>query len=306
MDRRDFMLAASGFLATSAVAANAKRLAPTQPKWGIQLFTVLAQLEQDFEGTIKKVAKIGYQEVETIGAFGRNPAHLRQMLDTYGLTSPSQHIASDQLYASFSAWARREMTMEGIHQAYVAGLNLETALPVVENAIKQAHVLGQKNIVWPILFDEQLASREILDSYLKLFNKAGELCRREGVTFTYHNHDREFSKLGNEVIYDIILKQTDPAAVAMEMDFYWVRKGGADPFAYLASYPGRFTMAHVKDMAADGDFAVVGKGVLPIAKLIGKAKQAGIKHFFVEFDRSSDPILSVTESFAFLKTMPRR
>jgi sugar phosphate isomerase/epimerase len=80
------------------------------------------------------------------------------------------------------------------------------------------------------------------------FNKIGDLCKKSGLTFGYHNHNLEFRKIGEVVPYDLLLKETDPALVSMEMDIGWVVAGGADPVAYLTKYPARYSAVHIKDL----------------------------------------------------------
>ncbi|CAN5153690.1 sugar phosphate isomerase/epimerase [soil metagenome] len=291
-------------LSACATAGSRAVAAPPRP-WGVQLFTVLPLIEKDIEGTLKAVATLGYKEVETIGSFGRDPAYVRSLLDRFGLVSPSQHIASDFLYLSFSQWSRREITTEQNRANYVATLQPENVERLVEGAIAQAKVLGQHYVVWPILMAPHLETRELVDRFTAAFNRGGEMCAKEGLNFAYHNHALEFAKLGNDVIYDVILKQTDPKLVKLELDFYWVSKAGADPLTYLAANKGRYRMAHVKDMTAAGDFAVVGGGIIDLPKLINAARVAGVEHFYVEYDRSVDPMREISESITYLSALPR-
>jgi sugar phosphate isomerase/epimerase len=300
MDRRSALAGMAGMAAGLSLSGAGRAITGRRRRWGVQLFTVLEPLERDFPGTLREIAAMGYREVETIGCFGRDPAYVRDLLDRFGLVSPSQHIASNDIYAHFAAWARRELTREQIGAIYVEAFQIDKAMALVEGAIRQAKILGQRYVVWPILFEAQLADRDTISRYTQLFNRAGELCRAADLIFCFHNHDREFRKIGNDVIYDIILAETDPAFVAMEMDFYWVSKANVDPASYLKRYANRFRMVHVKDMAADGGFAVVGSGTLPIVKLIAMARDLGIEHFFVEYDRSDNPMDDVRRSIGFL------
>lgn len=300
MDRRTF----GKLLAATAVSVpGLVQSAPRPQPWGVQLFTVLEPLEHDFDGALKEVAAIGYKEVETIGSFGRDPAAVRAAFEKYGLKSPSQHLAPPSLYAAFSAWARRETTTEGVRAAYSAAFTPQTVMPLVEQATISAKALGQTYVIWPILLEAHLADRATLDTFIGLFNQAGALCQREGLVFAFHNHDREFRTFGNDVILDLILKGTDPALVKFELDFYWASKAGVDPVAYFTRYAGRFRACHVKDMKPDRDFAAVGEGVLPIATFIGAARRSGVEHFYVEYDRSSDPLLEIRKSYGYLQRL---
>src|SRR3989442_1446589 len=117
--------------------------------------------------------------------------------------------------------------------------------------------------------------------------------------------DFELARLGGRVPYDVLLAETDPKLVALELDLYWITKGGGKPLAYFARYPGRFHMVHVKDMdktRARG-FADVGRGVIDFKKIFARSAQAGIKHYFVEHDQPADPFASIEASFNYLKRL---
>lgn len=302
MHRRAFLTTSATLLAAGCAPALTTPPAPTR-KWGLQLFTVVAPLESDFEGTLRKVSELGYKEVETIGSFGRDPAYLRAQLDRFGLISPSQHIAPDKLYASFGAWSRKQITTEQNTANYEAQLAPENVISAVRDGIAKAQVLGQTYVTWPILMDKMLATLELVDTYIKLFNEAGRICREEGVKFGFHHHAREFKVLGPQIIYDRILERTDPTLVHMEMDFYWITKAGKDATTYLSNNAGRFYAAHVKDMDAQGGFQAAGSGTMDLPRLITAARGAGVKHFFVEIDRSNDPMKAAVDSIGYLKSI---
>ncbi|MEO7120161.1 MAG: sugar phosphate isomerase/epimerase, partial [Ginsengibacter sp.] len=115
------------------------------------------------------------------------------------------------------------------------------------------------------------------------FNKAGEACKKANITFGYHNHDSEFDKDNGKVLYDVLLENTNPEYVKMEMDLGWVIVTGNDPLAYFAKYPGRFPLWHLKDMDLKAKHSVeFGKGSLDVKKMLENAKKAGMKYFFVE------------------------
>ncbi|QGP78047.1 sugar phosphate isomerase/epimerase family protein [Sphingobium sp. CAP-1] len=303
MKRRDFLVGTIA-MATAGCATAPHAGGMRKRDWGVQLFTVGTLLEQDFEGTLRQVAALGYKEVETVGSFGRDPAWLRAQLDRFGLTSPSQHIASDAVYASFGAWTRKEISTEQNRENYERAFQPDKALALVEDGIGKAKLLGQRYVTWPILMPRMLADRAILDRYIGIFNQAGRMCRDAGLTFAFHNHHREFQRLGSDMIYDLILKGTDPDLVKMELDFYWVTKAGHDPIPYFQNNPGRYFGCHVKDVDAAGEFAVVGTGRLDLPRLIGAARKAGVEHFFVEYDRSDDPMGAIRDSMAYLKRLP--
>ena len=134
----------------------------------------------------------------------------------------------------------------------------------------------------------------------------GEQARAAGIRFAYHNHDFEFARLeGRWLPYDALLERCDPRHVAFEMDLYWITKGGQDPLAYFARWPGRFPMVHVKDSMGppDNKMADVGAGKIDWKRIFSKEQQAGIKHFFVEHDQPADAFASIRASCEYLKRL---
>lgn len=273
MDRRSF-LAGSGVLAASHAFGAAAEAGPFTP--GLQLFTVRAHLEQDFEGTLRAVADIGYREVETIGAFGRDPAWVRDVLGECGLVTPSQHLMSGEL-------------------------SIDRIDSNIGQAVARASVLGQRYIVWPVIGPEQMATRQLTLDFARAMNRAGEICAKAGLVFCFHNHAAEMKRAGGFVPYDLILENTDPAAVKLQIDFYWAHKAKADIAGYFAKWPGRFVQSHLKDATADGDFTTLGAGVLDFPALLAQARKAGIRHQYVEIDSSADPMRAIRESFFHLE-----
>src|SRR5213083_2954245 len=123
--------------------------------------------------------------------------------------------------------------------------------------------------------------------------------------FAYHNHDFEFAPLDGKLPYDVLLAETDPTLVQLEVDLYWITKGGQDPLAYFARWPGRFPMVHVKDSAGPPDHRMmaVGAGKIDFQKIFAQSDQAGIKHYFVEHDDAADAFASIRASCEYLKRL---
>ena len=151
-----------------------------------------------------------------------------------------------------------------------------------------------------------MEERRTADGYKRvaeLFNRAGAEARKAGLRFAYHNHDFEFAAVDDRIPYDVLLAETDPAAVEFEMDLYWVTHGGGDPLAYFARHPGRFPLVHVKDMDAARGMVDVGKGVIGWKQIFARRDQAGIRHYFVEHDQPPDPFASIRASYEYLKRL---
>jgi sugar phosphate isomerase/epimerase len=273
-DRRSFLQLLGG----AAVAAGLPRL-PRLPaarikRVGLQLYTVRHEMERDVEGTIARVAATGYKEVEFAGYFKKTPAEVRALLDRHGLTAPSAHIGS----IAPDAW---------------------------REGLDAAHTIGHSYVVVPWI---PVEARTGVDGYKKIaadFNRAAEQAHAAGLQFAYHNHDFEFAPVEGKLPYDILLAETDPKLVQMEMDLYWITKGGQDPLAYFARWPGRFPMVHVKDSLGppDNTMADVGAGKIDWKRIFAKEQQAGIKHFFVEHDQPADAFASIRASCEYLRRL---
>ena len=304
MTRRDFLSAAALVtacgLSPAAVYAGAADGSPPQRRLGFQLYTVMPALSRDFEGTIKAIAEIGYKEVETIGSFGRDPAQLKALFDKYGLSSPSQHMVSNELYRTFDLWVKREISIEERNKAFLHAFDLDRIEETIPAAISSAQAMGQRYVIWQAVFENQIATPADTDRLIRAFNRAGDLCAAAGLVFAFHNHAIELKKTDGKSVYDRILSETDPAKVKLQVDFYWMKKAEADWAAYLANNPGRYKLCHLKDMDQRGNIIAPGSGTLVTKQLIELAAAAGIEHFIVENDSSAIPFSAERHAFSYM------
>jgi sugar phosphate isomerase/epimerase len=144
------------------------------------------------------------------------------------------------------------------------------------------------------------------DGYKKVadeFNRAGQLAAKNGIKVGFHNHSDDLAPLGSTTGFDILLTECDPRVTSMQMDIFWLVKGGKDPLAYIDRYPGRFYSVHVKDMAASGTMVDAGAGTLPFGKIFAQSKKAGLQHYFVEHDDPADAMASIAASFKNLTAL---
>jgi sugar phosphate isomerase/epimerase len=241
---------------------------------GVQLYTVREEMKKDFEGTLEKIAALGYKEVEFAGYYDRTPDQIRAVLERNQLAAPATHIPIEQL---------------------------RNNLP---KTIATAKTIGHQYIICPWLDDVE---RIFLDDYRKhaaLFNRVGAACRKAGIQFAYHNHEFEFESFDGQMPYDLLLKECDAELVKMELDLYWIARGGQDALAYFDNHPGRFPLVHVKDLERGGIRAVeVGQGSLGFGAIFAQSEKAGIKHYFVEQDQPTDAIASIGKSIEYLKNL---
>lgn len=276
MTRRDFLktsagAALGGLLAGKFEAQAAWASNQSLQKIGVQLYSVRDLMKADFAGTLQKVATIGYKEVEFAGYYDNKPEEVKKLLDRLGLKAPAAHVGIDNLRGD-----------------------------KLEATIATAKTIGHEYLVCPWLAPTE-RSWEDYKKHAALFNKVGEACRKAGIQFAYHNHDFEFEAQDGKLPYDLLLAETDPKLVQMELDLFWIRKGRQDALAYFEKHPGRFPLCHVKDMSEDEKMADVGAGKIDFAAIFAHSKKAGLKHYFVEHDNPPDPLQSITASYQYLK-----
>ena len=282
--RRDFIKMAGMAAAGVAFAPSCAFAAPAKIV-GLQLYTLREQLPSDVKGTIAKVAKAGYKEVETYGYslknkfWGLDPKAFKALLDENGLVAPSGHYGMD---------------------TFIKDGNQEE----LKTYIDAAKEIGSTYIVAPYLGD---ALRQNEDDWKRVstrLNEAAELCKTSGLKFGYHNHDFEFKKYGETTGYEIMLKETDPNLVQFELDLYWVVRSGNDPAKLFTDFPGRFPMWHVKDMdkVDNTKNTEIGTGAINFKNIYKHAKLAGLQHLIMEQENfSMDPYQSITESANYIK-----
>jgi sugar phosphate isomerase/epimerase len=272
MDRRSFLGAITAATLVSTrigwAASDNRKL----DKIGVQLYSVRDLMKKDFEGTLAKVAAIGYREVEFAGFFDHSPQQVRTMLDRNGLTGVSGHV------------------------------DFKTIAGDLPKTLETAHTVGQSYLVCPFI-DESMRTPDGWKRVTDTFNRTGEECRKSGMQFAYHNHDWEFKPENGQMPYELLLNNTDPNLVKMEMDLFWTVKGKQDPLAYFNRFPGRFCLVHVKDMKKNGEMTEVGNGSIDFKKIFGESDKAGIQHYFVEHDEPKDPLQSIKMSYQYLSKL---
>ena len=293
MNRRTFLQSSLATAALTSLPRHAFAATHKIEKVGAQLYTVRDLLKGDFDGTIAKMAAIGYKELEG-GDYGHyTPREIRAIFEKNGLTAPSTHIGYEAV---------------------------EKKLP---EKIAAAQIIGHKFMVCPSIPDEMRAAPDGYKKALGVLNKAGEATKKAGIQFAYHNHYQEFEpipSLDGKFAFDYMLENSDPANLQFEMDLCWISVAGQDPIAYFNKYPGRFPLVHVKDLSAlphlppaklsafnidsaKVNMVSVGSGVIDWKKIFSYSDKAGIQHYFVEQDVSKDPYADLTASFGYLSKL---
>jgi sugar phosphate isomerase/epimerase len=244
-------------------------------KIGVQLYTVRNEMQKDFEGTLAKVAAIGYHQVEFAGYYNRTPQQVKEVLAKNKLEAPSAHVGIQELRTNLA------------------------------KAVETAQAVGHKLVICPYLDAKERQKLDDYKGHAVTLNKAAEAFQKAGIEFGYHNHDFEFIPLEGKLPMDLLLAETDPKLVKIELDLYWVTKAKQDPLAFMAKNPGRTVAFHVKDMDKTKEtFAEVGRGRIDFKPLLVQGSRAGVKYYFVEQDQTPGaPLDSIKVSFDYLKDL---
>ena len=278
------MLNRRKFLALSAAAWPAMALgAGKHTPLGVQLYTIRNLIKDDnLLSLLQQIRAIGYEEVELFPVvYKHTERDLTSILRRSRLTAASGHFNYEDFVSK----------------------------------IPYAHRLGLKWMVCPMLPKVQWGSPEGFRRAAAAFNQWGKQCQQHGMRFAFHNHNYEFQDLKGTTGFDILVKETDPELVWLEMDTYWITQAGRDPVLLLNQLGKRVRLLHLKDRKADfptsqvldasaEHFTEVGNGTLQWRALLALAQRLGIEHYYVEQDESDkSPMDSLKISYTFLHKM---
>jgi len=268
--RRSFLagLAAAGVVACDDAPIDTRRRIP---RIGMQLYTMRTETAKDLRGTLRRLAAIGYREVETAGTYLTTSKDFRSILDENGLASPSAHLP-------FAAFEKPETFVD-------------------------ARVVGHE---WLTVSSPPSPRPSTADEWRRFAGALGLAAARtaqEGLRLAYHNHEGELARVGDTTGLEILLAGTDPALVSFQMDILWATKGGGDPRALLARHGARFTSLHVKDSAGAPAHAIadVGKGTIDFAQVF--ASSTSIRTYFVEHDEPRDAFATASIAYDYLAAL---
>ncbi len=286
-NRRKFLKQA-GLISAGIMAAPKLFAAKPGNVVGLQLYSLRDQLPKDVKGVIGKVAAAGYKEVETFGYskkdgfWGLDAKAFSNLLKANGLSTPSGHFGMDEYF--------------------VHGKTEE-----LNSYIEAANATGMSYVIVPSIDGDVLKSADQFKQVAEKMNKAAEICKKSGLKLGYHNHNFEWKPVDGTTFYDVLLKNTDPALVHMEMDIFWVVRAGQDPVKLFQQHPGRFALCHIKDRdKKQTDLNTeIGKGSIDFKTILSHRKEAGLKHFIVEQENyiNIDPFVSIKESSDYCKSV---
>ena len=289
--------------------SNLFTAAKDYPPIGLQLYTMGNMMVSDTKGTLEKLAAIGYKELESAGSqkgnfYGYTPKEFAKMVKDAGMHWRSAHVGGApfrmeqimKMAKNAQDSARIKSYFEKRQKDSVKPLNL------TDNAQELADDAAEGGLSYLVCSSIPVSTLDEIKKAVDVFSKAGELCKKNGVQFAYHNHVTEFDTVDGVRPFDYILGHTDKDLVKMELDLAWATKAKQDPVQLFKLHPGRYPLWHVKDLDKEKmEPAEVGSGVVDFKRIFANAKESGMKYFFVEQDQAPHPFEDVTNSYNYLK-----
>lgn len=265
--------------------AAQQQAAPVKKDLTLQLYSLRDDIAKDYQATIAKVGEMGFTSVEAAGYgdgkfYGKTPAEFKADVEKAGMTVLSSHTAKP------------------LSDKELQSKDFSESLKWWDECIDAHKAAGATYIVAPWM--DVPKNLKDLQTYCEYYNEIGKKCKEKGLSFGYHNHAHEFTKIEDKVMYDYMIENTNPDYVFYQMDVYWVVRGGQSPVDYFHKYPGRFTLLHLKDNKELGQSGMVG-----FDAIFQNTDVAGVKHLVVEVEKYSfEPQESVKRSLEFLLNNP--
>jgi sugar phosphate isomerase/epimerase len=274
-------------VAVSLLAACATKAENQLPKKDIalQLYSLREDFKTDFDAAIKATAEAGYTAIEAASYddgkfYGKTPEDFRAAVETAGMKVLSSH------------------TSRALSENELRTKDFSESLAWWDKTIEAHRAAGMQYIVAPWMnVPKTLAD---LQTYCDYYNAIGQKCKEKGLSFGYHNHAHEYTKIEDVMMYDYMLEHTNPDLVFFQMDVYWTVMGRQSPVEYFQKYPGRFTLLHIKDHKELGQSGMVG-----FDAIFKNTDAAGTKFLIVEVESYNyPPAESVKRSLDYLLACP--
>lgn len=293
--RRQFIQNSAVLLAGTALLSKTA-LAAVKPSEiiGLQLYSVRDDMKKDPLGTLKQVAQMGYKHVEHANYvdrkfYGYTAKEFRKILDDLGLKMPSGHTVMGKNH-----WddAKKDFSDEWKY------------------LVDDAAYMGQKYVISPWMDESMRKTYDDLVRYLDVFNLCGDLCKKSGMKFGYHNHWAEFTeKLNGMKLFDIMMQKLDVNKVVMQLDIGNMYIGGAKALDVIGQYPGKFELIHVKDEIGNNtpekfESAILGKGIIPVKEVLDICRKTGGTQVYIieqEAYQGKAPLDCVNEDLKIMK-----
>jgi len=233
--------------------------------FALQLYSVRDHMDESPANTLKAVKAAGFDHVELAGFAGSSPVEFHDLLAINQLQAVSAHLPYEAV----------------IHDP-----------AMLVNELKP-YDLDLWVVPW--IGGEAFETREAWEEAARRLEAAGAFLRQEGIRLCYHNHEHEWEHYDGVRVIDILLNQTAPEHLALELDVCWAAVGGEDVPAFIRQLGARLPMLHLKDYrpgpGAEITFAELGTGVVDFPPLLAAAQAAGVSWYIVEQDEPSEDSL---------------
>lgn len=285
-NRRKFIkitgAASGGILFSSVAGLSLLETCGTDKKikdFGIQLYTLREDMPKDAKGVLRKLSGFGYKQIESYegkdGMFwGMTPLDFKKYMDDLDMKIVASHCDMNKDF---------------------------------EKKAADAASIGMKYLICAYIGPQK--KMDDFKKFADTFNEKGEICKKHGIRFAYHNHDYSFKELEGQLPQDVMMNNTDAALVDFEMDIYWVVTGKQDPEAWLKKYKNRFRLCHIKDRSKTPvennslNSVNLGTGTINWPSVLKTAKENGMQYFIVEQEAyaGTTPLKAVEANAEYLK-----
>jgi sugar phosphate isomerase/epimerase len=298
INRRHFLrnssLAAIGAMTVNIPAFAQRMMAYPIPAAGLQLYTMGMKLDEDLDGSLQKIASIGYKHLESAfsrkgGYYGLKPKEFADKVKALGLSWESHH--------AIGAPFKPRPNADGTVRQMPPMKNLQ------DNFQEIVDEVAEGGVKWLVCPGTPIETMDEIKKSVETFNKTAEAAKKAGIGFAFHNHTKEYEAVEGKLPYDIFLTEVPADMMKMELDLAWVTKAGVDPVELFKKNPGRFPLWHVKDLNKEKNAAEVGTGSVNFKRIFANAELAGLKYYFVEQDQAPSPFDNITNSIANIKKM---
>ncbi len=272
---------------------------------GLQLYTMGGTIDDDVSGTLKKIAAIGYRDLESAfsvkgGFYGMKPKEFASLTKDMGLSWVSHHVIGAPFKmppGGFKVPAGMDTTR--LHQLR----NMPPMKNLKENSQEVIDAVAEGGLKYLVCASIPLGTSDEIAQAIDILGRSGEAAKKAGITLCYHNHTHEFEAVDGRIPYNRLLSEISPDLLKMELDLGWASVAGQDPVELFRKNPGRYPLWHVKDMIMAQKMPTeVGNGTIDFKRIFAASSVAGMQYFFVEQDGATHPFESITASYQDLTT----
>jgi sugar phosphate isomerase/epimerase len=263
------------------------------PETGIQLFTIILEMEKDPVGALQKLAAAGYKNIESAfnkpGSFyGKSPKEFKALVHNMGMEWRSHHVVGSPI--------KPPPNMKIPNGPDGKPMSFPKMMTLKDNGQELVDLVAEAGIPYIVCSSIGIDTGEEIKKSAEILQQTGELAKKAGLQFAYHNHATEFDSTDGLVSYDYFTSQISADLLKLELDLGWVFKAGKNPVDLFKQHKGRIPLLHIKDMTATGEIVPFGMGVYDFKAAFKNLDIAGVDYFFIEQDFPQNPFEAIVTS----------